>query len=62
MHIWGKQAPVCSNYLPLQMTLLPAKLKQAGFQTHMIGKGVVFWSKKCPYLFFLRISMEKLRQ
>ena len=23
----------------LQFTLLPAKLKQAGFSTHMIGKG-----------------------
>lgn len=39
VHIWGEQAPVCSNYLPLEFTILPAKLKQAGFQTHMIGKG-----------------------
>jgi hypothetical protein len=39
VHIWGTQAPVCSNYLPLQFTLLPAKLKRAGFEAHMIGKG-----------------------
>ena len=39
VHIWGDQAPVCSNYLPLQFTILPQKLKTAGFETHMIGKG-----------------------
>ena len=39
IHIWGHQAPVCSNYLPLQFTLLPAKMKLAGFETHSIGKG-----------------------
>eukprot|EP01049_Picozoa_sp_SAG25_P004134 SAG25_NODE_253_length_10959_cov_17.097330_7_plen_131_part_00 len=39
VHLGTEQAPVCSNYLPLQMTLLPAKLKHAGYQTHMIGKG-----------------------
>lgn len=39
VHIGTEQAPVCSNYLPLQMTLLPAKLKKAGYQGHMIGKG-----------------------
>jgi len=39
VHIWGDQAPVCSNYLPLQFTILPQKLKAAGFETHMIGKG-----------------------
>ena len=39
VHIWGHQAPVCSNYLPLQFTLLPAKMKLAGFETHSIGKG-----------------------
>jgi hypothetical protein len=30
VHITGVQADSCTNYLPLQMTLLPAKLKQAG--------------------------------
>ena len=30
VHITGVQAGPCSNYLPLQMTLLPAKLKIAG--------------------------------
>ena len=38
-HISGGQAPTCSNYLPLQFTLLPAKLKQANYETHMVGKG-----------------------
>ena len=35
VHIAGVQAGACSNYLPLQMTLLPAKLRQAGFKGHM---------------------------
>jgi hypothetical protein len=38
----GAQAPICSNYLPLEMTLLPAKLKQAApkpFSAHFVGKG-----------------------
>ena len=39
VHLWGVQAPTCSNYLPLQFTLLPAKMKQADYETHMIGKG-----------------------
>ena len=29
VHITGDQAPICSNYLPLNLTLLPAKLKEA---------------------------------
>ena len=36
-HITGDQAPICSNYLPLNLTLLPAKLKEAEYETHMIG-------------------------
>lgn len=39
IHLGTEQAPVCSNFLPLQMTLLPAKLKQAGYTGHFIGKG-----------------------
>ena len=39
VHLGTEQAPVCSNYLPLQMTLLPAKLQRAGYEGHMIGKG-----------------------
>ena len=39
VHISGKQAPVCSNFLPLQMTLLSEKMKRANFTTHFIGKG-----------------------
>lgn len=40
----GAQAPICSNFLPLEMTLLPGKLRQATgpagpFSTHFIGKG-----------------------
>jgi arylsulfatase A-like enzyme len=39
VHLGTYQAPVCSNYLPLQMTLLPAKLALANFSGHMLGKG-----------------------
>ena len=30
VHITGTQAPVCSNYLPLQFSILPKKLKELG--------------------------------
>jgi arylsulfatase B len=33
------QAPVCSNYLPIDATLISEKLRSAGFGTHFIGKG-----------------------
>eukprot|EP00937_MAST-01D_sp_MAST-1D-sp2_P007960 g7960.t1 len=39
VHISTNQAPDCSNYLPLPMTLLSGKLKRANFSTHFIGKG-----------------------
>ena len=39
VHINGHQAPDCSNFLPLEMTLLSGKLKSAGYGTHFIGKG-----------------------
>ena len=35
MHITGSQPPTCSNFLPLQFTLLPQKLKEADYETHM---------------------------
>ena len=38
-HIGTAQAPICSNFLPLQFTLLPARLKAVGYATHMVGKG-----------------------
>eukprot|EP01047_Picozoa_sp_COSAG01_P060531 COSAG01_NODE_7430_length_3213_cov_2.737636_2_plen_298_part_00 len=39
IHISGAQAPVCSDYLPLNFTLLSQKLQRAGMQNHFIGKG-----------------------
>eukprot|EP00935_MAST-01C_sp_MAST-1C-sp1_P000143 g143.t1 len=39
VHITGQQAGICTSYLPLNFTLLPAKLKEANFETHMVGKG-----------------------
>ena len=33
------QAMACSNWLPLNFTLLSGKLWQAGFANHFIGKG-----------------------
>ena len=38
VHIVGVQADVCSDWTPLEMTLLAGKLAQAGFQSHFIGK------------------------
>ena len=35
VHITGSQPPTCSNFLPLQFTLLPEKLKEADYETHM---------------------------
>jgi arylsulfatase B len=39
VHLSGAQAPVCSDYLPLNMTLLSQKLQSAGVTSHFIGKG-----------------------
>jgi arylsulfatase A-like enzyme len=39
VHITGSQAKVCSDYLPLNFTLLSGKMKQAGFMNHFVGKG-----------------------
>ena len=39
VHIGGNQAGVCSNSLPLGAKLISDKLKGAGYETHMIGKG-----------------------
>lgn len=38
-HITGVQAPQCSNYLPLQFTILSEKLKAADYESVFIGKG-----------------------
>jgi arylsulfatase A-like enzyme len=38
VHISGKQAPACSNFLPLQLTLLSEKMKLANFSTHFFGR------------------------
>eukprot|EP00041_Stephanoeca_diplocostata_P027870 m.777542 g.777542 ORF g.777542 m.777542 type:complete len:669 (+) comp23266_c0_seq2:99-2105(+) len=38
VHITGTQAPLCSNFLPLQFTTLSEKLAAVGYESHMIGK------------------------
>ena len=37
--ISNAQAPVCSNYLPLEMATIGDKLSKAGYACHYIGKG-----------------------
>lgn len=37
IHITGSQAPTCSNFLPIQMTLLPAKLKTADYEVRSVS-------------------------
>ena len=39
VHISGQQADTCSDYLPLNFTLLSHKMKAAGFVNHFVGKG-----------------------
>ena len=42
IHMTGAQAPPCSNWLPLEFTILPQKLAQApggGYASHVVGKG-----------------------
>lgn len=39
VHMSNAQAGVCSNWLPLEMTLLPQKLALANFTSHFVGKG-----------------------
>ena len=39
IHISGQQAPVCSDYLPLNFTLLSQKLNGTGVESHFLGKG-----------------------
>jgi arylsulfatase A-like enzyme len=38
-HITGRQAPTCSNYLPLEFELLSEKLRKANYSSHFLGKG-----------------------
>lgn len=33
------QAPICSNFLPLEFDLLSDKLAAAGYVNHFVGKG-----------------------
>jgi hypothetical protein len=37
VHITGKQAPTCSNFLPLACTLLSEKLRAANYSSHFVG-------------------------
>jgi hypothetical protein len=39
VHISGAQAPVCSDFLPLNFTILSQKLQHAGMESHFLGKG-----------------------
>ena len=39
IHMTGAQANPCTNWLPLEFTILPQKLLKAGFESHVIGKG-----------------------
>ena len=41
LHVSGDQAQPCANDLPIELTILPQKLKQAStpWATHMVGKG-----------------------
>ena len=43
-HISNAQAPTCSNYLPLEFTLLSQKLAQAKYSSHFVGKGHLGWN------------------
>ena len=43
VHITGKQAPTCSNFLPLACTLLSEKLRAANYSSHFVGKGHLGW-------------------
>jgi hypothetical protein len=42
-HISNAQAPTCSNYLPLQFTILSEKLVKANYTCHFVGKGHLGW-------------------
>ena len=42
-HITGKQAPPCSNFLPLSCALLSEKLKLANYSSIFVGKGHLGW-------------------
>ena len=37
VHMTSAQAQPCTNWLPLEMEILPQKLKKAGFHSHIIG-------------------------
>lgn len=62
VHITGVQAPPCSNYLPLQMTLLPAKLKLAGCKqpsTHFaLHARIAVLACECPCRAWLLLDAE----
>ena len=38
-HITGTQAGTCTNFTPLQFTILSEKLAAVGYESHFIGKG-----------------------
>ena len=39
IHITNVQANACTNFLPLDFTILSEKLATAGYHNHFVGKG-----------------------
>ena len=61
--ISGQQADTCSDYLPLNFTLLSHKMKAAGFVNHFVGKGHLGeWKKRTSPSFLCGALTHACRQ